>query len=310
MEKRHFLSTWQMCSAELEDLLELARYYQGINNSDSLLPLDVLRGKMAGLLFFEPSTRTKSSFERAAKNLGADVLNLQTNASSVAKGESVLDTARTMQSLGLHALVVRHASSGVPAFLAERLQIPVINAGDGWHEHPTQALLDLLTIWQEFQTFSGLNVLFLGDIRHSRVARSNLFAMKTLGIGVQMAGPPTLVPAEMSALGAEIVSDPEQALANADVVYLLRIQWERQQGGLLSSLAEYAARYGISEERLAALREHAILMHPGPVNVGVELSAAAYASPRSRITQQVNNGVAARMAVLHRLLADSRRGVG
>lgn len=307
MKGRSFLSTAKMCRAELERLLSLAQDYCGINNNHKLLPLTLLRGRMIAQLFFEASTRTKVSFERAARNLGADLIDLQTGASSVTKGESVLETAKTLQAMGMDALIVRHASSGLPLFLADNLHIPVINAGDGWHEHPTQALLDLLTIFQEFASFAGLNVLFLGDIRHSRVARSNLFAMQTMGINVRMAGPPTLVPPEMKALGAEIVFDIDQAVAEADVVYLLRIQWERQQSGFVSSLPEYSKLYGMGEERLALLQEHAILLHPGPANVGVELSAAAYASPRARIETQVNNGVAVRMAVLHQLLAEDMR---
>ncbi|EEG78199.1 aspartate carbamoyltransferase catalytic subunit [Dethiobacter alkaliphilus] len=298
----HFLSTYQMSQQEIHDLLNAAQHYHGINNGGTLLPLDTLRGKMVGLLFFEPSTRTKSSFERAAKNLGAEVVELQTASSSLVKGESVLDTARTLQAMGISALVVRHASSGIPEFLAQKLDIPVINAGDGWHQHPTQAMLDLLTIRQEYDTLAGRKVLFVGDIRHSRVARSNLFAMQAMGLKVQMAGPPTLVPPEMSALGAELVADVDLALAEADVVYLLRIQWERQQGGLLPSLAEYADYYGINNRRLELMKKEAIIMHPGPVNVGVELSAAAYDSPRSRIIKQINNGVAVRMAVLDRVL--------
>lgn len=304
MKGRSLLSTANLSCTELSNLLSLAEKYCSVNNNSRLLPHTLLRGKMIAPLFFEASTRTKVSFERAARNLGADLIDLQIGASSIIKGESVLETARTLQAMAIDALIVRHASSGLPAFLAENLHIPVINAGDGWHEHPTQALLDLLTIFQEFRSFAGLNVLFLGDIRHSRVARSNLFAMRTLGISVRMAGPPTLVPPEMKALGAEIVTDIDRAVAEADVVYLLRIQWERQQSGFVSSLSEYSKFYGMGEERLSLMQSHAILLHPGPANVGVELSAAAYAWPRSRIETQVNNGVAARMAVLHQILAD------
>ncbi len=304
MKGRSLLSTANLSCTELSNLLSLAEKYCSVNNNSRLLPHTLLRGKMIAPLFFEASTRTKVSFERAARNLGADLIDLQIGASSIIKGESVLETARTLQAMAIDALIVRHASSGLPAFLAEKLHIPVINAGDGWHEHPTQALLDLLTIFQEFRSFAGLNVLFLGDIRHSRVARSNLFAMRTLGISVRMAGPPTLVPPEMKALGAEIVTDIDRAVAEADVVYLLRIQWERQQSGFVSSLSEYSKFYGMGEERLSLMQSHAILLHPGPANVGVELSAAAYAWPRSRIEAQVNNGVAARMAVLHQILAD------
>jgi aspartate carbamoyltransferase catalytic subunit len=304
MKGRSLLSTANLSCTELSNLLSLAEKYCSVNNNSRLLPHTLLRGKMIAPLFFEASTRTKVSFERAARNLGADLIDLQIGASSIIKGESVLETARTLQAMAIDALIVRHASSGLPAFLAENLHIPVINAGDGWHEHPTQALLDLLTIFQEFRSFAGLNVLFLGDIRHSRVARSNLFAMRTLGISVRMAGPPTLVPPEMKALGAEIVTDIDRAVAEADVVYLLRIQWERQQSGFVSSLSEYSKFYGMGEERLSLMQSHAILLHPGPANVGVELSAAAYAWPRSRIEAQVNNGVAARMAVLHQILAD------
>lgn len=298
----HLTGTYGMEAKEIMEVLELAQHYCIMNNNEQLLPLDVLRGKMVGLLFFEPSTRTKRSFERAAKNLGADVIDLQTGGSSVAKGESVLDTAISLRAMGLSALVVRHATAGIPHYLSCSIDIPIINAGDGAHQHPTQALLDLLTIQQEFGRFAGLHVLFLGDIRYSRVARSNLFAMRSMGIQVSLAGPPTLVPHELASLGAAIVTDIDAALAKADIVYVLRIQKERQQGSLLPSLSEYGAVFGINERRLALLQKHAVIMHPGPVNVGVELTATACASPHARIVKQVNNGVAVRMAVLHRLL--------
>jgi len=299
---KNFLGTYGLTADEIGDLLEAAQHYSAVNNDSALLPLSVLRGKMLALLFFEPSTRTKLSFERAARNLGGEVVELQTGASSVVKGESVLDTARTLQAMGVDALVVRHAAAGVPLFLARSLDIPVINAGDGAHEHPTQTLLDLLTIRQEFGRLEGLTVLLLGDIRHSRVARSNLYAMRACGMRVRLAGPPTLVPEEMTSLGAELASDLDSSLREADVVYVLRIQHERQQGGMLPSLTEYRSLYGIDERRLALLADRAIIMHPGPINIGVELTAAAYASARSRVLRQVNNGVAVRMAVLHHLL--------
>lgn len=304
MHCRHFLTTYGMPAVEISGLLDLAQHYHHTNNHKNLLPLSLLRGKMVAALFFEPSTRTKSSFERAVKNLGGEVVELQTGTSSVVKGESILDTARTLQAMGIDALVVRHAGAGVPHFLSKGLNIPVINAGDGAHEHPTQAMLDIMTIRQEFKQLKRINVLFLGDIRHSRVARSNLYAMLTLGMRVQMAGPPTLLPREMGALGAEIVSDLDRAIADADVIYVLRIQWERQHGGLFPSLAEYRALYGIDEKRLPLLKDSAIIMHPGPVNEGVELTLPACNSLHTRIAQQVSHGVAVRMAVLHHLLAD------
>lgn len=299
----HLTGIYDMKAEKIEEVLELAQHYCIINNNEQQLPLNVLRGKMVGLLFFEPSTRTKASFYRAAKNLGADVIDLQAGASSVAKGESVLDTAVNLRAMGLNALVVRHTSAGIPDFLAHNIDIPVINAGDGAHEHPTQALLDLLTIKQEFGRFAGLNVLIMGDILHSRVARSNIFAMSRLGINVSLAGPATLVPQALSSLGVNIVCDVDDALAAADIVYMLRIQKERQRGGLLPSLSEYAALFGVNERRLPLLQKHAIIMHPGPVNLGIELTASACFSSHSRITTQVNNGVAVRMAVLHLLLS-------
>lgn len=303
MHCRHFLTTYGMLPGEISGLIDLAQHYHHINNNKSLLPLNLLRGKMIATLFFEPSTRTKSSFERAVKNLGGEVVELHIGASSVVKGESILDTARTLQSMGIDALVVRHVGAGVPHFLSKGLNIPVINAGDGAHEHPTQAMLDIMTIRQEFKQLNRINVLFLGDILHSRVARSNLYAMLTLGMRVQMAGPTTLLPREMGMLGAEIVSDLDRAIADADVVYVLRIQWERQHGGFFPSLAEYRSLYGIDEKRLPFLKDTAIIMHPGPVNVGVELSLSACNSPHTRIAEQVSHGVAVRMAVLHHLLA-------
>jgi aspartate carbamoyltransferase catalytic subunit len=303
VEGRHFLSTYGLSVGEIESLLELAEYYCRVNNNSADLPLDVLRGKMLANLFFEPSTRTRLSFARAAGNLGGEMLELEAKMSSVIKGEGVLETAMTLQAMGVDALVVRHAAAGVPAFLARHLAVPVINAGDGSHEHPTQALLDLLTIRQEFGRLEGLSALLLGDIRHSRVARSNLYAMRTCGLRVRLAGPPTLVPEEMTALGAELAPDVDDALREADVVYVLRIQHERRQAGMLPSLAEYRFLYGIDARRQSLFADRAIIMHPGPINIGVELTAEAYASARSRVQRQVNNGVAVRMAVLHHLLS-------
>ena len=306
VEGRHFLGTYGLSADEIDSLLNLAEYYCRVNNDSASLPLEVLRGKMLANLFFEPSTRTRLSFARAAVNLGGEVVELESKMSSLVKGESVLDTALTLQAMGVNALVVRHAAAGVPAFLAHSLSIPIINAGDGAHEHPTQALLDLLTIRQEFGRLQGLTALLLGDIRHSRVARSNLYAMRTCGLRVRLAGPPTLVPEEMTRLGAELAPDVDGALREADVVYVLRIQHERQQAGMMPSLAEYRSFYGIDARRQFLLSDKAVIMHPGPINIGVELTAEVYASARSRVLRQVSNGVAVRMAVLHHLLSGPR----
>jgi aspartate carbamoyltransferase catalytic subunit len=271
-----------------------------------------LRGRRVTNLFFEPSTRTRVSFEIAARNLSADVVNVAAAASSVAKGESLVDTVRTLEALGADVLVVRHARSGAPYLAADHFGGHVINAGDGWHAHPTQALLDLFTLRRHLPggQVRGRKIVILGDILHSRVARSNTWTLTTAGADLWLCGPPTLLrgfDAWASALAGErrltVTPDIRAALRDADAVMALRLQRERQEGGLIPSLREYAARYALTAERLRDAAPEAIVLHPGPMNEGVEIDPDVATGGRSVITEQVGNGVAVRMAVLHLLAA-------
>jgi len=261
-----------------------------------------LRGRMVVNLFFEASTRTRFSFETAEKWLSADSLNFSARGSSVEKGESLLDTARNLQAMSPDLIVIRHGSPGAPHFLARHLKAGVVNAGDGAHEHPTQALLDALTIRQRFGRLEGLTVLITGDIAHSRVVRSNIWLLTKMGAKVVGCGPPTLLPPRIEEMGVTATTDFDAAIPGADVVMMLRIQLERQGEGLYPSAREYFRRYGLSKERLARARPETIVMHPGPMNRGVEIASDVADSGRSVILDQVANGVAVRMAVLYLLL--------
>lgn len=257
-----------------------------------------LRGKVVVNLFYEPSTRTRSSFELAGKYLGADVINVTTSTSSVVKGETLRDTARTIQQLGTDILVMRHGASGAPHFLAQHLTCSVINAGDGMHEHPTQGLLDLYTMLDKLGTLEGKKCVILGDIAHSRVARSNIYAMKKFGAEVTLCGPKTLMPIEAKAWGVKVTHDTDVALENADVINVLRLQLERQKVGLFPSVREYHSFWGLDSRRLLLAKPNALVMHPGPMNRGVEISTSVADSTQSTIEEQVTNGVAVRMALL------------
>jgi aspartate carbamoyltransferase catalytic subunit len=261
-----------------------------------------LRGRMVVNLFFEASTRTRFSFETAEKWLSADSLNFSAKGSSVEKGESLLDTARNLQAMSPDLIVIRHASPGVPHFLARHLKAGVVNAGDGAHEHPTQALLDALTIRQRLERLEGLRVVLCGDIAHSRVVRSNIWLLTKMGAKVTVCGPPTLLPVRIEAMGVEATSDFDAALEGADVVMMLRMQLERQGKSLFPSIREYFQLYGLDAKRLRRAKPGAIVMHPGPMNRGVEIASEIADSDRSVILDQVANGVAVRMAVLYLLL--------
>jgi aspartate carbamoyltransferase catalytic subunit len=260
-----------------------------------------LRGKTVVTLFFEPSTRTRTSFEIAGKWLSADVVNLTVASSSVAKGESFVDTARTLEAMGVDLIVIRHSLAGTPQLLAESVKAHVINAGDGAHEHPTQALLDLLTIKQHKGKIDGLKIVIVGDIMHSRVAKSNIWGLTKLGARVTVVGPPTLIPAPIRELGVQVETDLERALGDADVVNILRIQLERQTKAYFPTLKEYSKLFGVNSNRLQQARPDLLVMHPGPANLGVEISEAVSNHPQSVITKQVTNGVAVRMALLYLL---------
>ena len=287
--------------AEIDAILARAKDFQPVQ-SQSLKKLDTLRGKMIVNLFFEASTRTRTSFEIAAKRLGADAVSITASGSSVSKGESLVDTLNTLAAMRPDAIVMRHSASGAPHFLARYLEIPIINAGDGTHEHPTQALLDALTIRRRKGRLEGLTVAICGDVLHSRVARSNIHLLGTMGSRVRVVGPPTLMPAEAERLGVEVFHDMERGLAGADIVMMLRLQRERMQRGLVPSAREYFRFFGLDAAKLAFAKPDALVMHPGPMNRGVEIDSAVADDPqRSVIKEQVEMGVAVRMAVLDTL---------
>ena len=265
-------------------------------------PIDILHGRSIGLLFLEPSTRTRFSFEMAAKRLGADVLAMSADSSSTTKGETLWDTARTLKAHGADAFVLRHKYVGAAHQLARRVHAPVINAGDGINEHPTQALLDALTLRDRFGRLEGLTVAIVGDLRHSRVTRSNCFALPRLGVRVLLVGPGPLCPDSMTALGAEVRHSLDEVLPEADVLMMLRIQRERMGPGMLPSDAEYSHFYGLDARRLARAKKDVVVMHPGPMNRGLEIASEVADSPNSVIFAQKANGVAVRMAVLAHLL--------
>ena len=268
--------------------------------------LDRLQGKRILNLFFENSTRTRISFELAIKNVGAGEVNMSALGSSVAKGETLLDTGLNLEAMGIDGVVIRHGASGAPHLLAKTLQIPVINAGDGMDEHPTQALLDMLTMKEYKSDFEGLKVTIAGDALHSRVVRSNIWGLNKLGAKVTVCAPITLIPAGLEKMGVSVTTDIKEAVKDADVVMALRIQLERQKSALFPSLSAYAANFGIDERVMALAKKDAILMHPGPVNRGVELSSPVMDGQQSVILEQVTNGVAIRMAVLDLLLTGGR----
>jgi aspartate carbamoyltransferase catalytic subunit len=296
----HFLTTEGLERSTLEELLDLSeRFVEVLSRPIPKVP--ALRGVTVATLFFEPSTRTRLSFERAAKALSADVMTFNPGTSSVSKGESLKDTTLTLRAMGVDMMVVRHEAAGAPWRVAEWAGCPVVNAGDGAHQHPTQALLDCLTLRRRFGKLDGLQVAIVGDIRHSRVARSNVWAMAALGATVTLVAPRTLAPLDIEGWPCRLVADLDAVLGEVDVVYMLRIQLERGGGGAFPSLPEYVTRYGLDRRRLGRLHPEAVVMHPGPMNRGVEIAPEVADHPRSLILEQVEMGVATRMAVLFRL---------
>ncbi|MFM7778603.1 MAG: aspartate carbamoyltransferase catalytic subunit, partial [Alphaproteobacteria bacterium] len=296
--RKHLLAIEGLEPPHIADLLDLAESYALLNRSGKT-QRDLLKGRTLINLFFEDSTRTRTSFEIAGKRLGADVINMSVSTSSVNKGETLLDTASTLNAMHCDLLVVRHGQSGAPSLLSQKVDAAVINAGDGTHEHPTQALLDALTIRRHKGRLEGLVVAICGDIAHSRVARSNMHLLTTMGSRVRVVGPPTLIPAEAARLGVEVFHDMKAGLAGADVVMMLRLQHERMSGGLVPSAREFFRFYGLDAEKLAYAKPDSIVMHPGPMNRGVEIDSAIADHPtRSVIGEQVEMGVACRMAVL------------
>jgi aspartate carbamoyltransferase catalytic subunit len=301
MTNRHLLGIQGLHPPAITSLLDLAENYVLLNRSGKT-QRDSLRGRTLINLFFEDSTRTRTSFELAGKRLGADVINMSVATSSVSKGETLLDTAATLNAMNCDLLVVRHNQSGAPALLAQKVEAAVINAGDGTHEHPTQALLDALTIRRNKGRIDGLVIAICGDIAHSRVARSNMLLLSMMGNLVRVVGPPTLMPAEIGSLGVEVHHDMASGLAGADIVMALRLQKERMTRGMIPSAREFFAFYGLNAEKLAFAKPDALVMHPGPMNRGVEIDSAVADDPvRSVIKEQVEMGVAVRMAVLDAL---------
>jgi len=298
--KKDLLGLEDLSAQEITGILDTSRTFREV--LDRPIPkVPPLRGMTAANLFFENSTRTRLSFELAEKRLSADTVNFQTSGSSVSKGETLRDTARNIEAMGIHLVVVRHQASGAPHYLARHLDAGVINAGDGTHEHPTQGLLDIYTMREQRGRIAGLKVAIIGDVMHSRVARSNIWGLTKLGAEVTIAGPPTMMPAEVERFGVRVAKSVDEAIEGSDVVNILRIQLERQRGSLYSSLREYARVYGVTRERLRRARPDVTVMHPGPMNRGVEIAQDVADGEHSVILQQVTNGVAVRMAVLYLL---------
>jgi aspartate carbamoyltransferase catalytic subunit len=299
-KRKDLLSTQDLEAGEIAEVLDTAESMKEIASRE-IKKVPTLRGKTVVNLFYEASTRTRTSFEIAGKWLSADVINFSASGSSAEKGESLLDTAKNIEAMSPDVVVVRHKASGAPALLARHLRCAVVNAGDGAHEHPTQALLDLLTIREKKGHLEGLSVAIVGDVTHSRVARSNIHAMRTMGMTVTVAGPPTLIPAGCQELGVKVSHRLEDAVADADVIMMLRLQHERMTGGFIPSVREYSRVWGLTLARLERCRPDVLVMHPGPVNRGVELPPEVADSRYSVILDQVANGVAVRMAVLYLL---------
>ena len=300
----HLLSTHDLSIEEIVQLLELADHMAEIN-SRAVPKVPALRGKTIASVFFEDSTRTRLSFETAAKRLSAEVMTFSASTSSVNKGESLRDTIETLTAMGVHAFVVRHKSSGVPKQITQWTNAAVVNAGDGWHQHPTQAMLDAYTITRNFgdkESMAGRTIAIVGDIKHSRVARSNVDVFTRMGANVVLVAPDALLPSSIQGWNVSTASSIDEVVGHVDVLYMLRMQRERMDESLVISLKEYTDLYALTEERAARLAPHALLMHPGPINRGVEMQVDPSEVPGSRILQQVANGISVRMAVLFSLL--------
>jgi aspartate carbamoyltransferase catalytic subunit len=295
--RKHLLDIESLSVEEINTVLNTARAFKAVGER-KIKTVPALRGKTVINLFIEPSTRTRISFELAAQRLTADIVNFTAEASSLKKGETLKDTARNLEALHADILIIRHSASGAPHFLARVLEAHVVNAGDGAHEHPTQALLDLFTIQEKKGRIAGLNVTILGDILYSRVARSDVWGLTKLGANVTLCGPSTLVPQAFTQMGVRVTHRVEEAIENADVINLLRIQQERQRKGSFPSLGEYTSQFGLNRARFARTKPDAMIMHPGPINRGVEINSEIADCDRSVILQQVTNGLAVRMAVL------------
>lgn len=305
---RSFLDVDSLSREEIELILSTASSMKEVMNRD-IKKVPALRGKTIALMFFEPSTRTRTSFDVAAKMLSADTVSFTPAGSSMAKGETLLDTVKNIISMGPDLVVMRHASSGAPYFVSRNIGVPVINAGDGMHQHPTQAMLDLFTVRERKGRIEGLKVAIVGDILHSRVARSDIYAFKKLGASVRFVGPPTFIPEQMKYLGVPIYYDLKKAIADVDVIIMLRIQLERQGACFFPTLREYYNLYGLKKELIDSLAKDVIIMHPGPLNRGVEIDPEIADGEHSVILTQVTNGVAVRAALLYLILGGKQGDV-
>jgi aspartate carbamoyltransferase catalytic subunit len=308
LKHKHLLGMQGLTAEEIELILDTARSFAEVSTR-SVKKVPTLRGKTIVNFFMEPSTRTRSSFEIAEKRLSADTLNFSPSQSSVVKGETLLDTARNLEAMAPDMIVIRHKASGAPHFLARHCRSNIINAGDGWHEHPTQALLDAFTIREKKGRLKGLRMAIVGDLTHSRVLRSNIILLKTMGADVVVCAPPTLTPVELPRLGVQVTCRIDEALEGADVIMMLRIQRERQKGGAFPSTREYYNLFGLTAERARRAKPDVIIMHPGPMNRGVEIDSDVADGPYSVILEQVTNGVAVRMAVLYLLAGGTLGGL-
>jgi aspartate carbamoyltransferase catalytic subunit len=302
--RKDLLGLEYLSREEIEFILSTAESFKEVSSRE-IKKVPALRGKTVVNLFYEPSTRTRVSFEVAAKRLSADVINIATETSSVKKGETLIDTGRNIQALKADIIVIRHNYSGAPLMLAQHVDISVVNAGDGWHEHPTQALLDIFTLKEKLGSIEGLNVSIVGDIAHSRVARSNIWGLTKLGAKVTVCAPKMLIPAAIEEMGAVITYDIDSALKNADAVNVLRMQFERDDLAAFPQQLEYFKNFGITKERLNKAKKNIIIMHPGPINRGIEIASDVADGENSVILEQVTNGIAVRMAVLF-LVAQAR----
>ncbi len=302
----HLLGLERLSSEQLTTVLDLAEYFSGITQGGTQR-LDLLRGQVVANLFFENSTRTRTSFSLAARRLGADTVDFSASSSSLSKGETFIDTALTIEAMGVDLVVCRHRTPGAPHLLARHLKAGVLNAGDGTHEHPTQGLLDIYTIRKQRGRIAGLTVALVGDIRHSRVARSNIHGLVTLGARVIVCGPATLIPSDIARLGVEVAYNLDEILPEVDCVNLLRVQFERQRGAFFPSIAEYAHFYGMNGDRIRRAKDNVLVLAPGPINRGVELTPDVADGPHSAILNQVSNGLLIRMACLTLLTQERRK---
>ncbi len=305
LSSRHLLGLEETPQEDIQLILDTAETFREVIDR-TIKRVPTLRGVTILNLFYEPSTRTRISFELAEKRLSADIVNFSTSTSSVKKGESLRDTVQNIEAMKIDMVVVRHGSTGAPYFLTQCMDANIINGGDGSHEHPTQALLDMYTIRHKYKKLKGLRVVLVGDIKHSRVIRSNIWGLKTMGASVALCGPATLLPYDVEQFGCDVYTDVDEALEGADVVNIMRIQLERQQGGLFPSQREYTNLFGITKERLKRLNRNYTIMHPGPINRGVEITSEVADGKNSVILDQVTNGQAVRMAVLY--LLSGRKG--